>query len=56
MSVELRWRDRVTIAERELTVVSIIVAGILDKNAANEADWSRLVTSLHRLRALMVSA
>lgn len=48
----LRWRDRVTIGQHELTASAIILAGILDQHSATESDWSRLILALHRLRAL----
>lgn len=49
---EIRWRDRVTIARHEITTAAIVVADLLDKHAASDQDWHRLVLALHRLEAL----
>lgn len=51
-SQELRWRDRITIARHEITTAAIVVADLLNKGAATETDWTRLVLALHRLEAL----
>lgn len=48
----LSYSQRLAIFERELTVVAILLADMLDKRAATEAEWQRVTTALHRIRAL----
>ncbi|MEQ1579173.1 MAG: hypothetical protein ABL964_01135 [Steroidobacteraceae bacterium] len=46
------WRDRVVIARFEIMAAAMVVADILARRDATEADFDRLVLCLQRLRAL----